>query len=225
MKTMRLLLFIMLLGVALGQCQSAIPRPFVYGGLDLGDSAAGIVGGGVAINATHFVLNTEASYDTDGKSDDNTGHNPKGRNRKLKGTAYYRLSNGLYFGGGARWSRLDTSNYAKQQWHPVVGMGKDFIRDTFSFRLQGDYALPGAEHVSPQGCTVPKGQCTNQLQGAEISFFIPSPALAKHFFVRFLYGGYLGHTTVTSIDPVLTAQQKASRVVTGESQMTLLYRF
>lgn len=69
-----------------------------------------------------------------------------------------------------------------------VGGGKDYFHNQcaaedcvneWSMRWQVDYTLKGAEHVDPRGCTVPDGQCTNDLQGPMVSLYLPSPANAR----------------------------------------------
>jgi hypothetical protein len=86
-------------------------------------------------------------------------------------------------------SALD--NHSKQAFRPSIGGGKDYFHNhcaaedcvnQWSMRWQVDYTLKGAEHVDPQGCTVPNGQCTNDLQGPMLSLYMPSPALARHVF-------------------------------------------
>lgn len=208
--------------------------PYVYAGGILNgsgySSVAGLVGVGVSTEASHFSGRAEADYDNAKKTDDGvngiTGHNA-GRDRGLRTSAYYRFNNGWMLGPGIRWSELSTTGYQKQSWHGTFGVGKDFIRDDISFRLTGDVLMPGvgSEHVSPQGCTVPKGQCTSDAQGADIHYILPSPALHGHFFFMVNAGVYAYHTTVTSTDPKLTAIQKGQHGTTGSTSFTLMVRF
>jgi hypothetical protein len=92
-------------------------------------------------------------------------------------------------------------------------------------RLQVDYKLKGAEHVDPKGCAVPNGQCTNDLQGPMISFYLPSPAAAGHLFWRETAGIYTFHDTLRSTDPLLTALQKSHRSTAALLEFTMMYRF
>jgi hypothetical protein len=85
--------------------------------------------------------------------------------------------------------------------------------------------LKGAEHVDPKNCTVPDGQCTNDLQGPMCSLYVPSPALARLVFWRTTLGGYTFHTKVTSTDASLTALQKSQRSVTATLNLAMMYRF
>jgi hypothetical protein len=202
------------------------PQPFVYGGLDLGDSAAYVGGAGLMEDTKYFIFQGDASYDNDGKSNDNANITHNGHNRRFKSSAYWRFGGGMFIGGGARWSQLSTLAYQKEQWHPTVGIGQDYIVPFFSTRLQVDYTLPwGAEHVSANGCTVPNGQCTNNVSGPEFSIYLPSPAVRGHVFFRATIAIWRAHETVTSTDPVLTRQQVGNTFFVPETQLTMLYRF
>ena len=244
-------LFPLLVGLFLGTCASAQnifsetsptrlgwPRPFVYGGLGLNSggyapfSANG--GAGLRIDTKHLIWAANVAYDNAHKSNDNTLNNNKGHDRGLGSSIYYRFNNGWFVGGGAGWSQLSTTNYAKQAFHPSLGGGTDYVHKEcaaencvpqWSMRLQVDYQLKGAEHVDPKGCTVPNGQCTNDLQGPEFTFYMPSPALAGHLFWRETAGVYMFHDTVTSTDPSLTALQKSRRSVASFLEFTMMYRF
>mgnify|MGYP001371998100 CR=1 FL=1 len=179
MKKLGIILFVLIAIAAFAQEDATPttlrPQPFVYSGLDLGDGAAYIGGIGLMENTKHFLFAGDASYDDEGKSNDGVNLSSKGHNRRFKGSAYFRLSDGWFFGGGARWAKLYTAVYTKEQWHPTFGIGKDIIGPFFSTRIQSDYVLPyGAEHTSASGCTVPKGQCGSGTQGPEFTFFFPS---------------------------------------------------
>lgn len=214
------------------------PRPFVYGGVGLNSGGysplSGKVGAGLMINKTHLIWSASAAYDNSHKSNDNTIDNNNGHERYLDSSAYYRFTNTWFVGGGASWSELSTTNYTKQDFHPSIGGGKDYFHKScsgencvneWSFRLQVDYKLKGAEHVNAQGCSVPDGQCTNELQGPLVSFYLPSPAASGHLFWRETVGIYTAHETVTSTDPTLTALQKSQRSVTPFLEFTMMYRF
>jgi hypothetical protein len=214
------------------------PRPFVYGGLGLNGGGyapmSGKVGAGLRIDKTHLIWAASAAYDNSHKSNDNTLNNENGHQRSLESSIYYRFTNAWFVGGGASWSELSTTNYTKQDFHPSVGGGKDYFHkecavencvSDWSFRLQVDYKLKGAEHVDAKGCPVPDGQCTNELQGPMISFYLPSPAASGHLFWRETVGIYSFHDTVTSTDPALTALQKGHRSVAPFMDFTMMYRF
>jgi hypothetical protein len=214
------------------------PRPFIYGGVGLNGGGyaplSGKVGAGLRIDQEHLIWSASAAYDNSHKSNDNTIGNTSGHQRALDSSIYYRFSNGWFAGGGASWSELSTTNYTKQGFHPSVGGGKDYFHKDcaaencvtrWSMRLQVDYKLKGAEHVDARGCSVPNGQCTNDLQGPMVSFYLPSPALAGHLYWRETVGVYTFHDTVTSTDPALTALQKSHRSATAFLDFTMMYRF
>lgn len=226
-KATLLLVVLALAAAALGQqASSPFPRPMIYGGLDLGDSAAYVVGAGITENTKHFLFAGEASHDNDGKSNDNDNRTRNGYDNRFKASAYFRWGSGFFLGGGARWAKLTTFAYSKEQWHPTIGIGSDFIGPFASGRLQMDYVTPwGAEHTSASGCAVPKGQCGSGIQGPEFSLYMPSPAVRGHVFARITIAAYAGHTTITSTDPVLTAAQVKRRVWLAETQITLGCRF
>jgi hypothetical protein len=186
------------------------------------------------IDKTHLIWAASAAYDNSHKSNDNTLNNDNGHERSLDSSIYYRFTNTWFVGGGASWSELSTTNYTKQDFHPSVGGGKDYFHkecagedcvSQWSFRLQVDYKLKGAEHVDAKGCSVPNGQCTNELQGPMLSFYLPSPAASGHLFWRETVGIYSFHDTLTSTDPTLTALQKSHRSVASFLEFTMMYRF
>jgi hypothetical protein len=207
--------------------QSMIPRPFAYAGPEgMGNGykpLAFIAGAGVRIDSLHFILDSAAWYDNGHKDNDGTGPNPKGHDRGLVGSAYYRLKSGWFFGAGARWSELSTTNYHKSQWRPTVGGGKDYFNaphcpgedctSTFSMRLGMDYVLKGADWQ-------------NGTQGILLSLYIPSPAQKGHVFWRETVGCYRSHDTVTDrSDPVLTRAEQAHKSSNSFLEFTVMYRF
>jgi hypothetical protein len=216
----------------------ALPRPFVYGGLGLNGGGygpvSGTVGAGLRIDRSRLIWEAGASYDNAHKSNDNTIANVKGHDRAIESSIYYRVHSGWFGGGGAGWSQLSTTNYSKQAFHPSIGGGKDYFHKAcaeddcvtqWSMRLQVDYKLKGPEHVDERGCSVPNGQCTNDLQGPMFSLYLPSPALAGHLYWRETIGVYTFHETVTSTDPILTALQKSKRSIAPFVEFTMMYRF
>jgi hypothetical protein len=201
-----------------------LPRPFVYTG-------AGLMGGGYAplaaefgaglrIDSQRFLVNAEGSYDNGHKTKDNDQPNPKGRDRGLVGQAYYRLSSGWFFGAGARWSQLSTTNYTKSGSRPTFGGGWDSYRcaerdcpSDFSTRLGVDYVLKGNDHI-------------NGSQGPLITFYMPSPSSKGHFFFRQTLGIYSFHDTVTDpTNALLTRKQMGNRHVNGFGELTMMFRF
>jgi hypothetical protein len=215
------------------------PQPYVYGGLGLNRGggyslASGNVGIGLMMNTQHFIWNAVATYDNARKVADGTGNNPKGHDRGLASSAYYKFPFGLFLGAGASWSQLSTTNYSKQSWNRTMGIGWDYLAKecaaedcvvNWSLRAQVDYLFKGSEHVNRQGCSVPKGKCTNGVEGPKFVFYLPSPMSNSHFIFRGTLGVYDAHATVTSIDPELTAAQIGQRSRAVFVEYTLMYRF
>ena len=206
--------------------QQFVPHPYAFAGPEaMGggySSFAAIAGGGFRIDSKHFLLDTNAWYDTGRKTNDNDQPNPSGHDRGLSATVDYRLSSGWFFGGGARWSELSTSNYRKSSWRPVFGGGKDYFHqrcagehcfENFSMRLGADYVLAGTDWA-------------NGSQGPRISFYVPSPASKHHIFYRESVGIYRFHTTVTDRSNLeLTREQMGQHSISSVVEFTMMYRF
>lgn len=201
------------------------PRPYFFGGLQLDGNGSDVleylVGSGIQENTPHFLFDGYANYSNTRKSSDNTINNHSGRTRELYAAPRYRLKNGWFVGGGLRWSELSTTNYVKQGLRPFLGSGKDWR----STRISADYLWTMSEHVSPQGCPVPKGQCTNSVRGIDFLWFMPSPMSNSHALFRMDFTPFWFHTTVTTTDPVLTSRQKSEIGVGSTLSYTLLLRY
>lgn len=201
------------------------PRPYLYGGLQLDGNGSAVldyvVGAGIQENTSRFIFDGLGEYSNTRKTDDNTINNHSGRTRLLYGAARYRFANRWFVGGGARWSELSTTNYAKQSWHPFFGGGRDWNCCRFSL----DYLWMGAEHVNRQGCPVPNGQCTNGTKGFDFQMFLPSPASHSHVLFRMDFLPIWFHTTVTTTDPALTREQMGETGIGSFVQYTLLFRY
>ena len=221
------LLLLLATSVAVGQEQAvpaAYPHPYLYGGLQLNGGGyaptSGVLGGGLDLELPHLVTNIEASYDNAHKSNDGTVGNVSGHDRYLSGDAFYRLKNRWYFGGGYHWSQLSTTNYSKSASRPAFGGGKDWIHEygygyrggDWSMRIQVLYVTKGSDKL-------------NGTQGPEVSFWMPSPATKHHFFVRITSTTIFFHQTITSTDPVLTAQQTDTRSLANFAEFTFMCRF
>jgi hypothetical protein len=206
------LLLIMLLLV--GSAMAQLPRPYAVGGISLNgggyQTLSETVGAGIDLESTHLIGDVEADYENARKTNDGTNNNTKGRERYLQGRLFGRFSNGLYVGGGWQWSQTSTTNYTKQAWRPSVGVGKDFLRDTYSLRLQSLYIGKGDDKI-------------NGSQGVETTVYFPSPAKKGHLFFRESIGVYRFHSTVT--DPSLSAIEGAQHHFTGYTTMSLIVRF
>jgi hypothetical protein len=186
---------------------SFCPRPYAYGGLELTHGAgyspaAGIFGSGVDIDNSHFLFLGEGSIQNAHKLDSGTG-----TEYALQARSFARVPDGWYFGGGAQWSKLSTSEYAKQAWRPTFGGGKDIMRENFSMRAQAVYILPGTDHL-------------NAVQGPEISLWLPSPASKSHFFYRQTVGIYEFHQTSVPGNPGTNVRMASTFV-----SLTAMYRF
>jgi hypothetical protein len=183
------------------------PRPYAYGGLGLSHGAgyspaAGILGSGLDIDNSHFLFLAEGSIQNDHKLDSGTG-----TEYALQARSFARAADGWYFGGGAQWSKLSTSEYAKQAWRPTFGGGKDIMRENFSMRAQAVYILPGTDHL-------------NAVQGPEVSLWLPSPASKSHFFYRQTVGIYEFHQTSVPGNPGTNVRMASTFV-----NLTAMYRF
>ena len=203
-----------------------LPRPYVFVGPEGMGSGyapfAALAGAGVRIDSAHFILDTKAWYDNGHKSGEPGKPNPKGHDRGLVGSMYYRLPSGWAFGGGASWSQLSTSNYTKSSWRPTFGGSKDlFLGDCqtaecsgqFTMRVGADYVLPGTDWQ-------------NGSQGPSLMVYIPSPSLKRRLFFREQLGIYRYHDTVTDrTDPLLTREQTSKHAFDSFLELTVMYRF
>ena len=206
--------------------QDFVPRPYAFAGpkqMGGGYAPMALIGGaGFRIDSKRFLLDTNAWYDNRHKTNDNDQPNPKGRDRGLEGSAYYRLPVGWWFGAGARWNELSTTNYYKSALHPTIGGSKDYFRSQcigegcareFSARIGVDYVLTGSDWK-------------NGSQGPLLTLYVPSPSVKAHIFYRETMGVYRVHDTVTDrSDPVLTLQQMSNHSWESFAEFTVMYRF
>lgn len=203
-----------------------LPRPYVFLGPELmggGYAPLAMEGGvGVRVEAEHLTVDANATYDNGHKTYDGTQPNPKGHDRGLDGSLYYRLSSGWAFGGGYTWGQLSTTNYTKSGARPKFGGYKDFLtnnceengcRHDFSMRLGVDYLTAGTDKE-------------NGSHGVAISFYLPSPHAKRHLFWREMIGIYRFHDTVTDpMNAFLTRQQLGNRYSDCFVEFTVMYRF
>ena len=194
-----------------------LPRPYTVTGLSINGSGyssiSGLFGGGFRVDSQRLIGNVEVGYNNARKVNDATIGNRKGHSRTAQARLFYRLRNGFYFGGGAQWSQLSTTNYAKQNWHPNVGVGKDFLRNTYSLRLQIIYATKGTDKI-------------NGSQGPEISLTYPSPSTSHRFFIRPVLGIFRFHTTITDFSsPSLVKSQGGDHHISGYMATSFIFRF
>jgi hypothetical protein len=193
-----------------------IPRPYAIVGFSINGSGyqpiSENVGGGLRVDAPRILSSVEVGYGNARKVNDATLNNHSGHERFAQARTFYKIANGLYFGGGAQWNQTSTTNYSKQSWRPTLGMGKDLLRNTYSLRVQCIYILRGSDKI-------------NGSQGPEISLTYPSPASNHHFYFRSVIGVYRFHTTDTFSDPVTSAMQRGEHHVTGNLAYQFIYRF
>jgi len=193
-----------------------IPRPYAVFGLSINGSGYQAIsedmGGGLRMESPNVLSSVEVGYGNARKVNDATINNYAGHERSAQARTFYKLGSGLYFGGGVQWSQTTTTNYSKQAWRPSLGLGKDFVRDTYSLRLQGMYILAGSDKI-------------NGSQGPEVSLTYPSPASSHHLYWRGVLGVYRFHTTDTFSDPVTSAIERNDHHYTGELSYGVLYRF
>lgn len=206
--------------------QQITPRPFLYAGpegMGGGYSPFALIGGaGLRIDAKHFLLDASAWYDNGHKVNDNDQPNPSGHDRGLQGAAYYRLTSGWFFGAGARWSQLSTTNYHKSGGRPTFGGGKDYFHRScpdvtcpanFSMRLGVDYVLSGTDWQ-------------NGSQGPLFTLYIPSPSAKGHIFYRETVGVYRFHDTLTDrTNLIMTREQMSHHSWDSFAEFTVMYRF
>ncbi|MGA9813321.1 MAG: hypothetical protein WBQ64_11120 [Terriglobales bacterium] len=204
------------LGAELPLASPYIPRPFGVFGFSINGSGyqqmSEVMGAGLRMDSPRILSGIEVGYGNARKVNDATINNHSGHERSVQARAFYRQGNGLYFGGGAQWSQTSTTNYSKQAWRPTLGIGKDFMRNTYSLRLQSMYMLSGSDK-------------SNGSQGPEISFLYPSPASNHHLYFRTVLQLYRFHTTDTFSDPVTSARQRDQHHFTGNLAYSLMYRF
>ncbi len=187
--------------------KSLWPRPYAFGGFapsaGAGYSAtAGTIGGGLDFETSRLIAVTELSIEDAHKLDSGTGTETHFMTR-----LFVREPGTWYFGGGVQWSELDTALYSKHAWRPGFGAGKDFIHETFSARAQALYLLPGTDHL-------------NGVQGPELSLWVPSPAVHRHWFYRQVVGIYEFHQTSVPGNPGLDDRSASTFL-----ELTVMYRF
>lgn len=195
--------------------------------------AAWRVQSGLMLNGSHVVADVFAAYDNGTKENDGTVNNIKGHDRYLYGFVAARAGHN-YFGAGARWSELSTTNYVKGEtpldavkngdFRLQAVYGHDWIGNTGSARGQINYAFPAFHESINYGPGQNCSGCGNGVQGPEMSLQLP--ARPKHLFLREVMGLYEYHTTVTEPGNIpLTRQQDSSRHVMCTVDFMLGWRF
>ena len=183
---------------------------------------AGVAGVGFRIDSDRFLLDAAGEYDSGHKTNDNDQPNPNGHDRTLAGSAYYRHGSKWFFGGGARWDQLSTTNYSKSAWRPTIGGGMDYFRHNcapenclggFSMQMSVDYITTGSDWQ-------------NGSHGPQFTVYIPSPSLKGHIFLREELGIYRIHETVTDrTNIVMTGEQTSDHAWDSFLEVTIMCRF
>jgi hypothetical protein len=207
MKTPDRLRFLLYISLLVSPASAQLPRPYTFGGLSLSkgggfEPTADTLGAGFSLEKGKVAAMAEVSADNARKRDSGTGHD-----LFMKARAFYGIRNGWYFGAGVQQSRLITIDYSKQAWRPAFGGGRDFVRETFSFRAQALYILPGTDHL-------------NASQGPEFTMWLPSPASKAHWLYREVIGIYEFHQTAVPGDP-----GTEYRHLSCSADFTIQYRF
>lgn len=202
---MRTILFSIAIAVssftAILPAQGQLFGPYVTGGLnltrDMGYHPTAVLGGGgLQMEANHFLATFESFVDDSHKLDSGTG-----LTARVQGVAFYRPTKNLFFGGGVGYSALWTAPYNKNVWHPRAGAGYDRLSESFSIRAQAEYVFAGTDHF-------------NGLQGPEFNVYLPSPRSHAHWIYRETIGTYHFYTTMGSPGTFGT-----------EARFTMMYRF
>ncbi|HEX6821524.1 MAG TPA: hypothetical protein VF123_05650 [Candidatus Sulfotelmatobacter sp.] len=205
-----------------------IPRPYVFGGPTLmpGGYAplAFLAGAGIRIDSEHFLFDVHALYDNGHKVNDNHQPNPKGHDRALNGSMYFRFPSGWSFGGGASWSQLSTTEYTKSSWHPRFGGNRDFfVKNCIAENCQGQYTMRiGADYFFGGN------NRDNGTQGVFLTLHIPSPSLNRHFFFREKVAIYRYHDTVTTTPEInrdVFNREMGTHHFDSYMEATIMYRF
>jgi hypothetical protein len=219
---------------------SSIPRPYLAGSFNLMPGGYASVawggGGGLMVENKYFIFDSFVGYDNGHKVNDNTLNNYKGHDRFVRGFESYKKGNN-YFGVGARWSQLSTTNYTKGgsiytagAWHPEVGVGRDFFANDKFYPLMMRAQMLYMFHSNKETVHYPDGTncdgCGNGSQGVDLSLWWPSPAKKSHIFFRMNVVMFGFHDSIT--DPAnlqLTQLQRARTHVSDSTELMLMYRF
>jgi hypothetical protein len=206
-----------------------VPHPYVYLGASLMGGGYGPVAGraeaGINVEGTQVLFRALGAYDNGRKTNDGDQPNPKGHDRYLEGALYFRPAlaswwNGLFFGGGYRWSQLSTTNYTKGGSRYELGGGYDWARRVcdgcrrdFSMRVNLDWVAAGSDWQ-------------NGSHGPNVTVTMPSPREKRHLFWRESMGIYRFHDTITEPTNVpLTAEQRANKHTDSFLDCGVFYRF
>jgi hypothetical protein len=180
----KLVIFLALVSSVMAQDAKRYPHPFLEldGTLNGGGySPLGASGtAGVDIEQTYVVSRIYGTYDLVRKSDDGTAGNAKGRQRTLASDAFFRMRSGLLLGGTFEWTKLNTTNYAKE--HGLIGLGGGYDG---SLRVQATFLDSIHEVVSyPNGSSCEAYYCSSGSKGFAVNLWYPSPARNRHWFLH-----------------------------------------
>jgi hypothetical protein len=206
-----------------------IPHPYVLVGPSLmGGGYATFayrLEGGLDIESSRWIMLAVGAYDNGRQVRDGDQPNPKGHDRYLDSSIYFRpawqpFPGQAFVGCGWRWNQLSTTNYTKTANRPQVGGGYDLAlrscsgcRRDFSMRISVDWVMVGNDWQ-------------NGSHGPAIAFSLPTPREKRHWFYQQRVGVFRFHDTVT--DPtnvVLTRLQRADRSLAAYVESGIMYRF
>lgn len=204
---------------------SNCPHPYVEGSMNLeGPGYAPLaweIGGGLQLEHPHIVGDAFLGYDNGHKENDGTNENEKGHDRFARAFLAYR-HHFTYFGAGARWSQLSTTNYTKGgsifasgSWHPEVGIGQEL---GMVARVQALYMFHPSHEVTYYPNSPSCDGCGNGSQGLDLSLTFPSPLhpRVKHFFFRINVVMYRYHTTITEPSNIPLTRTQAGQHFWGD---------
>jgi hypothetical protein len=165
-------------------------------------------------------------YDNGHKTDDGDQPNPKGHDRYLNFSGYWRIRHHQkwFAGGGWRWSQLSTTNYTKGGSRPFFGGGYDLYFDRRGTRPEdvGDYlSARFTLNYFTSGTDWQNGS-----HGIDFGLWMPRPIEKRHLFFAYRLLLYRANETVTEPTNLpLTQQQRADRFFDSTVSIGVMYRF
>ena len=166
---------------------SFMPHPYAelgFSAMPAGYTPVAFYGrGGLQMESHYILADASAPYDNGRKDNFNDLPNPKGHDRYLRSSVYFRPAGkrGLhnwFFGGGWRWSQYSSTEYSKGGSRPMFGGGFDFdidpskhpdcmICEVFG-RVELNWIMAGTDWK-------------NGVHGPEFGLVMPHPSQKGHF--------------------------------------------
>jgi hypothetical protein len=188
-------------------------------------AAYGELGGDV--ERAPWLAHAHFGYDNGHKTNDDDQPNPKGHDRYLNFSGYWRLRHHTkwFAGGGWRWSQLSTTNYTKGGSRPFFGGGYDLFFDHQGRHPDcGGYCWGSARFTLNYFTAGTDRQ--NGSHGVDVGFIMPRPVEKRHIFFVSDFLLFRANETVTEpADVPLTQQQKADKFFDGSASFGIMYRF